>query len=72
MEAGDQVLKAQDVNEGTPPVEATQATPRLTTVAARVTPEEKRAIRVAAARGDKTPSEYIRALVLPTALREAA
>jgi uncharacterized protein (DUF1778 family) len=41
------------------------------TVAARVTRKEKHAIRVAAAREDKTPSEYIRDLVL-TALSAAA
>lgn len=60
----------QAVNDAAPR-DKPQEPQRLVTVAARVTRKEKHAIRVAAAREDKTPSEYIRDLVL-TALSAAA
>jgi hypothetical protein len=67
-----QVSKPQHVTNATAPEGAPQEVTRSALFAVRLTPAELRAVRIAAARCDKKPAEYVRALVLPTALREAA
>ena len=49
-----------------------QGAARSIVLGVRVTPDELRALRIAAARRDLRPPEYVRALVLPIAWREAA
>lgn len=64
--------KPQEVNNATAPDGAPQESTRSALFAVRLTPAELRAVRIAAARCDKKPAEYVRDLVLPAALSAAA